>query len=303
MKSIAGFFLCLILACNSPENLGGDSAPVSSITATYCDTLQSKLDPFYEPVPLPKPGDWISSHNEKHQSYRDYIKTKITRPDSTRKVIYVQPLGIFDSTYFKILKEATNYLHHFFGLEVKILLSLSDSLIPARERRMNLGKEQLRSLFILNNILKPRLPKDAMLYIAFTTFDLYPSEKWSFVFGQASLSNRVGVWSLNRFGDPDKSVASYELCLMRTLKTAAHESSHIFSIPHCRKLKCLMNGANGLEEADSRPQWLCPECLCKLSLNLRETPSSHLERMRSFWALKDTSKSDFYGKCMKRIAD
>ncbi len=38
--------------------------------------------------------------------------------------------------------------------------------------------------------------------LALTTSDLWPGEGWNFVFGQASLSERVGVWSLHRLGNP-----------------------------------------------------------------------------------------------------
>ena len=39
--------------------------------------------------------------------------------------------------------------------------------------------------------------------LAITAFDLWPGPGWNFVFGQASLTERVGVWSMARNGDPD----------------------------------------------------------------------------------------------------
>lgn len=38
--------------------------------------------------------------------------------------------------------------------------------------------------------------------IAFTNADLWPGEGWNYVFGQASLADHVGVWSIHRYGDP-----------------------------------------------------------------------------------------------------
>ncbi|MGE5192634.1 MAG: Zn-dependent protease, partial [Deltaproteobacteria bacterium] len=62
---------------------------------------------------------------------------------------------------------------------------------------------------------------------------LKPGEGWNFVFGQASLSDRVGVWSIYRFGNPEKSADDYKLCLRRTLATAVHETGHMLGIKHC----------------------------------------------------------------------
>ncbi len=42
---------------------------------------------------------------------------------------------------------------------------------------------------------------DAAALIAFTNYDLYPGETWHFVFGQATFSERVGVYSLYRLSD------------------------------------------------------------------------------------------------------
>ena len=55
----------------------------------------------------------------------------------------------------------------------------------------------------------PRRPEDAVAVLGLTTSDLWPGEGWNFVFGQASLRDRIGVWSLYRFGDPERSDADY----------------------------------------------------------------------------------------------
>jgi archaemetzincin len=117
---------------------------------------------------------------------------------------------------------------------------------------------------VLDKVLRPRLPADACVYIALTTSDLWPGEGWNFVFGQASLSERVGVWSIARNGDPHGNDPEFRLCLLRTLKTASHETGHMFSMQHCTLYECNMCGSNHREEADRRPLWLCPHCLAKL---------------------------------------
>ena len=42
------------------------------------------------------------------------------------------------------------------------------------------------------------LPKDAFAFVAFTSSDLWPGEGWNFVFGQASMEGRIGVWCKNQ---------------------------------------------------------------------------------------------------------
>src|SRR5208282_1290615 len=64
--------------------------------------------------------------------------------------------------------------------------------------------------------------------------------------------------------DPHGADADFPLCLLRTLKTASHETGHMFSMQHCTLYECNMCGCNHREEADRRPLWLCPHCLAKL---------------------------------------
>ncbi len=46
------------------------------------------------------------------------------------------------------------------------------------------------------------MPADAYCMITVTLDDLYPKPEWNFVFGQASLSDRTGVFSFKRY-DPN----------------------------------------------------------------------------------------------------
>ena len=70
-------------------------------------------------------------------------------------------------------------------------------LIPATARREHptWHVKQILSTYVLDEVLRPRLPADACVYIALTTSDLWPGEGWNFVFGQASLSE---VWASGR---------------------------------------------------------------------------------------------------------
>lgn len=67
---------------------------------------------------------------------------------------------------------------------------------------------------------------------------------------EASLRQRLGVWSIYRNSDPEPD---FQFCLRRTLSTASHETGHILRMPHCTAYLCLMNGSNHQKEKDHRP--------------------------------------------------
>lgn len=116
--------------------------------------------------------------------------------------------------------------------------------------------------------LESRLPADAFALCGFTHEDLYPEESWNFVFGQASLRERVGVFSVARydptfFGEPRR--AGHERAMRRRcMNVLVHETGHMFGIAHCVYFACVMNGSNHLDETDRRPLHACPVCLRKL---------------------------------------
>ena len=163
-------------------------------------------------------------------------------------------------------------------------------LLPAAARREHptWHVKQILSTYVLDEVLRPRLPADACACIALTTSDLWPGRGWNFVFGQASLSERVGVWSIARNGDPHGDDAAFRLCLLRTLKTASHETGHMFSMQHCTLYECNMCGSNHREEADRRPLWLCPHCLAKLCHATGADPLRRFKDLAAFSKARGT---------------
>lgn len=247
----------------------------------------ARLLPLHAKLGSPKPGEWLHEHPETGQTYRQYIADDPVRPDKQRKVLYVYPLGEFNQTQKKILALSADYMRLYFGLSVRVQDGLPLTLIPAKAQRTHPGWKvhQLLSTYVLDKVLRPRLPDDAMAAIALTTEDLWPGEGWNFVFGQASLSERVGVWSIARFGDPDSSPEAFLLCLRRTLKVATHETGHMFSMAHCTLYECNMCGGNNLVESDRHPLWLCPHCLAKLCWATGADPKKRFEQLAEFCRL------------------
>jgi len=244
----------------------------------------AKLLPLHRRLGPPKPGDWLASHPEPGQTFMAYKRSRPVRPTRTRRTLYVQPLGEFSDTQRKIIERTARYMGIYFNLPVEVSDDLPLSLVPDEARRIHptWGDRQVLSTFVLRELLPPRMPKDAVAYIAFTTSDLWPGRGWNFVFGQAMLRQRVGVWSIYRNGDPDQSEAAYQLCLRRTIKTATHETGHMFSMMHCIRYDCNMCGSNHRAESDRRPLWLCPNCLAKLCWCTDTDPAERYEKLIEF---------------------
>jgi archaemetzincin len=128
----------------------------------------------------------------------------------------------------------------------------------------------------------PRLPADAVTLIALTTSDLTPGGDWNYVFGQAMLTDRVGVWSIHRLGDPEFGPEAFARTLRRTLHIAAHETGHMFSIEHCIFYECCMCGANHRDELDRQPLWLCPQCQAKVTHATGADPAKQFTELIAF---------------------
>lgn len=234
-----------------------------------------RLAPLHDRPPPVQPGDWLDVHEEHHQSVDDYVASRPARVEGVRGQLEVVTIGELPDAHEAIVSATLDYLARFFGLPVTRAPTVACDATPPRARRRapGDGREQLLTSWLRERVLLPRVGEETALVLGLTALDLWPGPGWNFVFGEASLRERVGVWSLARLGDP---VAEREACLVRTLKTAAHESAHMFSIPHCTAFACLMAGSNSLEESDERPLWLCPECLAKVCWAVRLDPAEHL---------------------------
>ena len=263
---LAVVFCSCLLACGGPAD-----KPASNMSAAreakkerkeLRDNIK-KIEPFFTPMGKPGTSDWLASHNEPGQTFEEYLDAEPVKPTKERQTIYVLPLGTFNAKQQRMIDVTAGYLEVFYDLTVTKMPSqaIKRPLRIKDSRRNPYTKiEQVRSGYLLDDVLKPMLPADAAALIAFTSDDLYPDETMNYVFGQASLENRVGVWSLSRLDDNTDDAGF----LHRTLKIAAHETGHMFSMRHCSKWECLMSGTNHLAETDSRPIDACPECTAKI---------------------------------------
>ncbi len=239
------------------------------------------VEPFFKPLGKPSADEWLAIHRESGQTFEQYINFKPTLPSPERKTIYIQPIGKFDDEQLKIVRYTAEYMQKFFGLPVKLLAEKKfEEPLSLKNYRINqfTKKKQIRTGYILEEILQPNLPADAAALIAFTNEDLFPDKNLNYVFGQASFENRVGVWSLFRLDD----YANFEQFLMRTLKVAVHETGHMFSFAHCTKYDCVMSGTNHLGELSERPIDACPECMAKICWMSGYEPKKRYENLAEF---------------------
>lgn len=215
----------------------------------------------------PQAGEWLAEHKEPGQTYAQYLRSRPNIPDRRRPAIYVLPLGRFEddkAPSLELLKDYTAAYYH--PLTVKMLPAVPAAQVKAKSR-INGQHKQWNSVDILK-WMPGRLPKDAYAMIAVTMTDLYPKDSWNFVFGQASLRNRVGVFSFARY-DPrfwgvEWNDESRLTMLRRAAKVLTHETGHMFGIAHCIHYECNMGGSNSFPETDATPMHLCPVCLRKM---------------------------------------
>jgi archaemetzincin len=218
------------------------------------------------------------------QTFADFERTQPNRPNQKRHTLYFVPLGDYDETVGPPLKSLEAFASAFFVLPVKILPALSLEELSIKIRERSDGPDQLLSTDVLD-CLKPLVPDDAFCLLAITMKDLYPDEKWNFVFGQASLRDRVGVYSFVRytpqFGGNVVDSASGKV-LRRSCQVLSHETGHMFGIRHCIHFQCLMNGSNSLNESDRKPLHLCPVCLRKLQSSINFDVVERYKALKGF---------------------
>ena len=264
--------------------------------ATHAE-VEERLRPLAQPKRAPRQGDWLHAYPEAGQSFETYINSQPVRRDAQRRAIYLCLVGDFTPTQLRILEITQEYMALVFQCPVTILKRESLDSIPSSAQRRHPSEGQLQLLtshFLYDSLIADR-PDDALAYVAFTSADLWTKDPdgrdWNYVFGQADLKNRLGVWSLARFGNPESSPESFAKCLKLTLGTATHETGHILGMLHCVYFQCNMNGANNLDEARRTPLPFCPICLRKLCWNLKVDPELYLRKLLEFSAKHHLAES------------
>jgi archaemetzincin len=247
------------------------------------DAILEKLKINDSALSTPSEGDWRHEYKEKYQSFENFLDKKpLVKNDSVNK-IYLLPIGQFKGLQDSILRATKEYLTIYFDMEVIILDTYDDKRIPKNNKRVYEGKEQILASYIIDTLLPPIRPKDAIAVMAITPIDVYPKKLWNFVFGLASYENRVGVSSINRFCYDGLTQENYSRALSLTINVSAHEITHMLQVSHCITSVCLMQGSNSLEEIYSHPNRVCSSCHKKIHHSCKFDIKNRLEKLVHFF--------------------
>jgi archaemetzincin len=292
-KSLATILFTLYTAqiamaeSENPQVLPSTDSAVGALDDLPAHLVRAfEITGHFVPLPPPRPGDWLAEHPEPGQTFEQFLRVGPQQPDARRQKLYLLPLGEFPPHRSPAINLLREFAAAFFSLEVTLLppLDLDTAAIEGR-RNPHTGQFQLDARALLR-LLRRRLPADAFALLGITMVDLYPDPTWNFVFGLASPSDHVGVFSFARYdpgcyGETASQNAS-DLLLRRSCKVLAHEIAHMFGIAHCVFFNCLMNGSNHLAESDARPLHLCPVDLRKLQHGTGFEPATRYRRLLDF---------------------
>lgn len=300
---VASLAVLLLTTAGCDRPLEERGRPVQGPAVERLRPVMRAVDPLFIKKGKPAPDRWMAAFNESGQTFDQYLASRPRHATARRNKLYIQPLGPFSLEQRRVVALTADYMGRFFGLPVEIQPPLPMTNLPARARRVHpvLGP-QIRTSYLMGKFLVEGLPDDAAARIGFVTSDLFPGEEMNFVFGQASLRERVGVWSLHHLGEPAKGDQDFQLTLLRTIKIATHETGHMFSIKHCRKYECVMNGVISLEELDMTSVEACPECMAKLCWATNAHPRDRYEKLAAFWRQQRLAPvAEFFEKAAESV--
>jgi archaemetzincin len=145
-----------------------------------------------------------------------------------------------------------------------VTVTLGEKLsVPARgysrERAQYLSTELL-------NVLATQEHGDDRIRLGITDVDLFVPEL-NFVFGEASNTKRVAVFSTARLDPRAYGEAEDEAKLLRRATSeAVHELGHVFGLGHCTQPNCVMWFSNTLSETDRKGGEFCQRCAKQLGV-------------------------------------
>ena len=224
------------------------------------------LQPLYAPKLFPGEGDWSYEHAEAGQSFRDFSEAFKPNTAKPSRPIYIQLFGGFSPEEEELANLAARFLGIYLCAEVKVLPPITEPQLTESATRWveDTDEPQISTRYILQKVMKPRLPENALAFLMLTSSDLWPGNDWGYLFGQAAPEFRSAVYSLFRMGNSSGFHREKMETLQRLLKVSTHEVAHILGFRHCPAYDCNMNGSNSLDELDRNSLHLCPICLRKL---------------------------------------
>eukprot|EP01062_Namystynia_karyoxenos_P003801 TRINITY_DN11351_c0_g1_i2.p1 TRINITY_DN11351_c0_g1~~TRINITY_DN11351_c0_g1_i2.p1 ORF type:complete len:441 (+),score=153.69 TRINITY_DN11351_c0_g1_i2:79-1323(+) len=246
--------------------------------------------PLFRRLERPRPGDWLTEHEERGQSLVSFFRTPMhAAPHGPFDTIVIVPVGgnkQKGDALDDLLPLLSRWVGAFYQLRVAVTERAGwDEVAKAVQWRTHpdFGRQLLARgtfEFAQRKVAESRdLSRRSCCVVALTLEDLYPREGWNFVFGEAMAMDGAAVVSLCRYLDRGGDLCA-PASLLRACKVLAHELGHVFGLRHCVHFSCTMNGSNHLEELDRNGLQLCPVCTAKLLPCFRWDLRSRAEGLR-----------------------
>lgn len=153
---------------------------------------------IFKPIEKPEPGDWLHSQKEKPQPFENYKLPYVNFVTPEKKTIYLLPFGKFNAKFMDRLVAFCGVFYP--GTLVKVLPE-QDLLkeIPNITKRKNTFGDQFLCADILTYMKQKCVPKDAYCVMGITLCDIYPGSNWNYVYGWATYTSRVAIFSFVRW--------------------------------------------------------------------------------------------------------
>jgi archaemetzincin len=174
-----------ILLCSAVAITFGRLAVAEPPAETKLDQLRTaagKIAPLHVKKRPSGPDDWLANHHEPGQTFAQYRGSNPNRPTKNRTTIYVQPIGEFGPARKKLIGETAELLSRFYDVPTKVLEPLGLDVIASKARRIEGGEEQILTTYVLDKVLKPKRPSDAVAVLGLTASDLWPGKAAVFLF-------------------------------------------------------------------------------------------------------------------------
>ena len=215
-------------------------------------------------------------------------------PSGDRDTMHLVCIGNFLPERSPGIEALRTFAEAFFGCSAQFLESIQEKEVSQRRRELGYGEgSQLHTHDIRDLLVRIPKPANSFCVVAITMTDLYSSSpggiNWNFVYGQASLTDGVGVFSFARFLPNGMSqqagldAVGRKLLLKRSCKVVAHETAHILGLRHCTYHHCIMNGFHHLAEFDAAPMFMCPVCMRRFVHATKCAPMERYHALRAWY--------------------